>query len=561
MNFTRTMRLILLQTLCFFFFSYPLRGAVPDYKNQQANRVALDIASAFGSERAAPAVQVVSRGNFVALYDNGLRKIMLSEAFYDICFEFGKDSLNALACVLGHELAHYYENHNYTGGFNEMLGVNAGTDLSIEKKKILETEADITGLKHAYFAGYDAYRLLPDVLDRIYTRMEITANSGYPSREERMAIARQQMKNMEPLVMAFESAAFLQMAGYEDAAMDIYDYLRRYDFVTPEVLNNIGAVYLNRALKLAKQNDEPEVFAYPCEVDPGDRLLKIINLRDVDVDEYGFLENVEKASGYFKSAIERDKKYAPAYLNIITAALIQQHTRQAGYYLNTLQEQYLLYSKPLPANFHLLAAIRSAKDGDYAAAGISFEKAKERNAYAIKYNLQAFDFLKKSMAEMFYDYVKLRMLVLSADLTTPSGNDKPGLFLLTDFNRGSYSIPEMKKSDYQKQVAYSADKGAFILAKAINPEKKLDYLKFTFSDFIIYSSSPASHRAPSLSNGIAIGDTYEVLQQQMGKPYREFVLSNGQIYLLYIENKDAKQGLLFKIKNDRIAHWQLFAVL
>ena len=535
------------------------QAAVPDYKTKTANDVAADIAAAFGSERVAPAVKIIGRDNFVAMYDHGLRKILLSENFYDICKEFGTDSLDALSCVLGHELAHYYENHNYTGGFNEIIGVNSNTSLSKERKKILETEADITGLKYAFFAGYDAYRLLPDVLDRIYEKHTIRNHSGYPSRAERMAIARDQIESIEPLVAVFQSASFLHMAGHEVAAMDMYNYLRRFDFLTPEVLNNMGAVYLNKALYLAKQNDVPEVFAYPCEIDPGDRLMNIINLRSVDINEQSFLENIALATGFFKEAIDRDKDYIPAYMNQATAALLQQHNRQASYYLDIIKERVLLQNRNLPANYYLLHAIYLAKEGMYEEASNAFARAKEMHAYKIDYNINAFAYFRKSLAEMFFDYVKLRLLIMSEDLVPSSARHNSNLFLLTDFTLGNYAIPRTKQQNFKNKVINATGDNAFIFAHAFNKETNVYYRKITFSDFTFYSASPVKQNAPALSEGIALNDPVSKLHFSLGEPVKEYVLSTGKRYMLYKEQRNASQGIIFEVENGFIKGWELFA--
>ena len=68
------------------------------------------LASAFGEARTAPELVIVpGKSDLIAGYfTSPSPTIKLDQKVLDICREFGKDSTNALAVILSHELAHFY---------------------------------------------------------------------------------------------------------------------------------------------------------------------------------------------------------------------------------------------------------------------------------------------------------------------------------------------------------------------------------------------------------------------------------------------------------------------
>ena len=106
-------------------------------------------------------VNCLESGNCAgARYRKRHNVIELEDELYKVCRNFGKDSLNALAFILGHELGHYYSAHDPEGG----LGFNAP---NYQKENNTEREhlADIHGIFNAYLAGYDTRKIIPQLLD------------------------------------------------------------------------------------------------------------------------------------------------------------------------------------------------------------------------------------------------------------------------------------------------------------------------------------------------------------------------------------------------------------
>ena len=99
-------------------------------KERVARAVYKHISTAIRDYRQAPAFNFIPVGDFMsdnAFFNPENTTINLGEKIYDICASFGADSLNALALVLGHELAHFYKDHEWglafgTAHFNSGIG-------------------------------------------------------------------------------------------------------------------------------------------------------------------------------------------------------------------------------------------------------------------------------------------------------------------------------------------------------------------------------------------------------------------------------------------------------
>ena len=110
----------------------------------------------------------------------------------DLFASLGPDSLGAMAWLLGHELAHYYKDHHWSGDFgNGLADLPVGRTLKAlsnqQKKRVeIETEADYFGGFSGYVAGYNTFGIMPRALERLYTAYELDAElPGYPSLSDR----------------------------------------------------------------------------------------------------------------------------------------------------------------------------------------------------------------------------------------------------------------------------------------------------------------------------------------------------------------------------------------
>ncbi len=237
--------------------------------------------------------------------------ILLEEKGYDICTSFGKDSLNALAVLLSHELVHCYEKHDWEEYFAfEFQGSDLKTAVNDDMKED-EIQADYLGGFLAYQAGFNTFGIMPKFLDKVYDKYNLTDEklSNYPKKEERKNIAEQSEEKLKNLLELFEMGNFLvTLEEYDDALEYYYKVLE--DFQSREIYNNLGVLSTLSAMKhfTPLQNK----YAYPVELDVQSR-MRTGSRGDIEVQfrEEKLLEAID----FFEKARQLDAFYPIAYLN------------------------------------------------------------------------------------------------------------------------------------------------------------------------------------------------------------------------------------------------------
>ncbi|HRF37557.1 MAG TPA: hypothetical protein PK198_02120, partial [Saprospiraceae bacterium] len=92
--------------------------AAAAYKFEVANKVYKDLLQARGDARQqSPELVMTNGARYVAWMDPKKIRIGMEEKAYDVCVQFGPDSLAAMAALLAHELTHYYEKHDWNRNF------------------------------------------------------------------------------------------------------------------------------------------------------------------------------------------------------------------------------------------------------------------------------------------------------------------------------------------------------------------------------------------------------------------------------------------------------------
>lgn len=213
-----------------------------------------------------PDIEVVKKlknGNLaIAMFINETRpKIQIHKYTYDICMEdLGKDSLNCLAFILGHELTHYTKKHLDRQLFVTQDSIFKATTKNVIKDRSAldsiarlyrgisekfnirknESEADLYAGFTAYLAGYNTKHAGPKFLEFAYSDFELNTGQGkYVSLAERQEIARKTGEKLDTLIRVFEMGNLLSIAGEYDMATTCYTYIKEY-FSSPALLNNIG---------------------------------------------------------------------------------------------------------------------------------------------------------------------------------------------------------------------------------------------------------------------------------------------------------------------------------
>lgn len=247
--------------------------------------------------------------------------IAIEEKVCDLFASLGDDQESAIAFLLGHELTHYYMRHGWVGDFgNSFASLEVGRKMikaaSYEDVIKRETEADYFGGFYGHLAGYDTLGVAPRAIDLIYVSYKLPAKiPNYPSRAERQAIAERAEQNLRKMVPVFEAGNRLLLLEKYDAAGRLFEHLS-HTFPSREMFNNAGVAYASEAVRLFRPGTLR--FGYPFEFDAETRLKgkggRVKGLPDEHEERRTRL--LQKAADSFDKAIQRDRGYAAAYVNL-----------------------------------------------------------------------------------------------------------------------------------------------------------------------------------------------------------------------------------------------------
>ena len=302
-------------------------------KFKTAQKVFDDLIHAIGDGRTRPHLRVQPNGVTgqlqVAWFVPGSNVLTLEERVYDLFVSMGADSLDALAVLLGHELAHYYKDHGWVGDFgNAFADLEVGQELEkLERSavRMLETEfeADYYSGFFGYMAGYNTLGIAPKMLEQIYAAYELDEHlAGYPSLFERQAIARRSREQLDQMIPVFEAGRGLLLLGRYESAGRCFDYIAR-TFPSREIFNNAGVTRALEALGLFEAGKVD--FAYPFELDAQTRLrgprAKAGIFGETPAERRDRL--LAEARTHFENAGKKDPQYATAYTNLACVADLQ----------------------------------------------------------------------------------------------------------------------------------------------------------------------------------------------------------------------------------------------
>lgn len=286
--------------------------------------------SVYGSAKTEPKFEIVKKGKVAILpakyISDGQPTIKIDEAFYKICQTFGKDSLNALAIVLSHELTHHFNDHTFCRdyGFADLNTVKPNLKKTIgsassNARKDKETEADIKGFFFAAAAGFEPHGLQEKLITKIYKVYNLTdIQENYPSLQERIDLAQSADKKASELFNDFKNGLVALENKQYDVAIKCFESANgKIPF--RENLNNIGVAKVRKALLLKVKTSEeykfPNRFLYPLEVENKSRLAQETTRSNNDRAQQ-MNELLLSAQKDFQEAIRLDPKFTKGYINL-----------------------------------------------------------------------------------------------------------------------------------------------------------------------------------------------------------------------------------------------------
>ena len=320
-----------------------------------------------------PSIEVSSTNEYVAKYSPGSNVIKVEQRVIDLCKSYTEYGDDALAFIIGHELAHAYQGHLDNNTETSFLAYNKAFSREHKKKHdvtMKEREADIFGSFCAYLAGYDIKKVFPEIINDIYAAYNLTDRilPQYPTKSARNKTATNMMSKLDSLVCLYDAGISLSLAGHYMEASSSFNYISQY-YNNNEILNSQGVNYLLEALNLSKLNNEK--YYYPIEIDVTSRLhkaQKTASSKDLSPeDRMMFTFLISNSLEKFYESIQRDPTYLTGYINILCAYTIDNRLDQVGIYIQKNNLDELFYKNAdadQRAAYEITKAIWQKKSGN-----------------------------------------------------------------------------------------------------------------------------------------------------------------------------------------------------
>lgn len=212
--------------------------------------------------------------------DNGEPVIFLGVQFIQMVRNFGKDSTNALAHVLGHELAHVFLKQNEwiseigTGYASPEYNKQIKSLKKTLQDSLFERQADEHAAFYCHVAGYNTVSVGESVLDSIYRRFGLNDKmlSRYPSLQERKLIVRASQQKMQVLRLMYDDAILSLMSRNYNMSEVFFRAIIKEGFTSNEMYNNLGLCYLMRAIEELDISEFP--YRFPVQIQFNSKLPK-----------------------------------------------------------------------------------------------------------------------------------------------------------------------------------------------------------------------------------------------------------------------------------------------
>ncbi len=328
---------VLSMTWCCAFATHPMQS--------NAELILHELFKATGNYQISqPQIEIVDSEEKIASYSYRRNLILIEQKAIEVCQSFGKDSLNALAFIIGHELAHAYKGKDKGDvQHTSFLAYDRHFKASTRDEKL----ADIQGAFNAYLAGYETAGILSKLIDNLYESYDLKGKTlhGYPELEDRKNTSYEVETILDTLIQVFESANYLTVLGYYDIAEKYYEYILQY-YMGKELLNNLGILKIHQAIEVGGKNIDP--YLLPLELDFRSRLNKT-RAEKLTYDELVKRKVLlKKALFYFDKVVRFDTSYFPAQLNKLCFMILNENYKEAINFYWSDRFQHFIKSNETP---------------------------------------------------------------------------------------------------------------------------------------------------------------------------------------------------------------------
>ena len=301
---------------------------------QKVKEVYQKIISSIGNNFPAPPNLVITKINKgPALISSN--KIYIDECYiFQLCYDPNFE--NKLSYVIAHELAHHYLDHtmmygiglSYASSFDQFIDEKSSSEeeiseikklMVINQRKACEEAADKYAGFYGQIAGYNTMGHAKSALEEIYALYSLKNEiKGYPSYSERLEIIDSKFNEAKNLSKLFHLGNIMLRLGEYDLAKQCFEYIIQNKFISREIYNNLGTVYLLYGISLSKEISK---FQYPIFIDYQTR-AEVEATRSGSILNNNPKELINKAREFFKTARTLDPKYLPSVQNLYVIDLI-----------------------------------------------------------------------------------------------------------------------------------------------------------------------------------------------------------------------------------------------
>jgi hypothetical protein len=484
---------------------------------------------------------------------SGNGKIIIGYKLVDKCRSFGKDSSNALAHVLSHELTHYYQNHFWSEQFGSAYAdVGWGEQMqqsgkSLNVMRLYETQADEYGMYYAFAAGYRTLYIGDKVLDSIYTWFHLDEQlPGYPSLTERKQIAVAARTNVAKLIPVFETGnmclTLAQIMGSEQqmilaktAALQFDDILAR-KMQTKEMYNNAAVARMLSVLPMYP--DSMQDLRLPFMIETGSILYRTDRSRSatgetdpVLVDS--MLATMEEAFAQLTSAVKLDKQFYPAWMNL---AILHFMRGEYGSATDALQNasRSMGEGHPLQWSVDEMRALLAYARAEQTTSTQLFASATQKGSPTAQYN---FSMLTADAAIVTQLLTANRTMPFATD-TTEMIDTKPVFDMLDNMSPNRHGRFDLQN----EQLVIFSDTSAAYISVFVRANFKPSFNKLRFI-------TSADNNAVTTTKGLHKGDAAQKMTQLYGEPSAILLESRGEIYAYPAQN------LFIYLSDGKVTKW------
>lgn len=484
-------------------------------------------------------------------------EIHIGDKFIDVCRGFGKDSLNAMALVLGHELAHYYLDHFWATEYgSEFANLAWGKKImeTFEDTRFLESyesQADEFGIFYCFLAGYSTFDIASEVYDKIYSEYNLPDSiAGYPSKSDRIKIHEQSESRIKKLIPVFETGILLTVLGSDSKsknrsiilskAVECFEFILDENYTNKEILNNTATIHIMLAL-MGMEKSETR-FSYPLTLDEDSQLYGLKGAKATGQKTSGFgtkefiKEQLYLAEKYLNRARELDRDYIPAFINLACLYDLLDENEDAAFWADkAIRLAGKSNNMLLLSNAQVIKGIIEAGAAKMIKADSLFMKATiggnntiaQYNHAVLNGNDPSEDQKKKTIG---FGVNNKKELINGKDLKTL-----------------------VKESDYYRKENLHVLKDGSRIFKFDEGDGELyivecDLRECTFQDLVFYQVK--INGGIETARGIKSNDPLERVRKLYGNPSFQLISNNHQYWVF------KESGLIFKIgRNNMVTGW------